>query len=157
MDYGTSFSCFHHHLMYMTERFMSKAERRIFNTLPSTAAIIDYLRDNYDVNYDQGWRYDYGQRHYPLTDAKGRTTYLWHTAKHCSHLWLPTGQLRQKLWSGLLYDFDVNTIMDDDLENTKDRPLHKPSQDQRKSTALGRAWNFVERCIMYSSEKHYYK
>jgi len=90
---------------------MPKAERRIFDTLLSTAAIFDYLQDNYDKNYDQGWR----------------------------------------------YDFDVNTIMDDDLENTKDRPLHKPSQDQRKSTALGRAWNFVERCIMYSSEKHYYK
>ena len=35
-----------------------------------------------------------------------------------------------------------------DIENTKERPLHKPSQDQRKSTALGGAWNFAERCII---------
>ena len=34
-----------------------------------------------------------------------------------------------------------------DLENTKERPLHKPSQDQSKSTALGGVWNFAERCI----------
>ena len=34
-----------------------------------------------------------------------------------------------------------------DLENTKERHLHKPSQDQSKSTALGGVWNFAERCI----------
>jgi len=39
-----------------------------------------------------------------------------------------------------------------DLENTKERPLHKPSQDQRKSTALGGAWNFAERCIRTEAE-----
>jgi len=27
-----------------------------------------------------------------------------------------------------------------DLENTKERPLHKPSQDQSKFTALGGVW-----------------
>ena len=32
-------------------------------------------------------------------------------------------------------------------ENTKERPLHKPSQDQRKSTTMGGAWNFVEWCM----------
>jgi len=34
-----------------------------------------------------------------------------------------------------------------DIENTKERPLHKPSQDQSKSTALGGVWNFAERCM----------
>jgi len=29
-----------------------------------------------------------------------------------------------------------------DLEHTKERPLHKLSQDQSKSTALGGVWNF---------------
>jgi len=29
-----------------------------------------------------------------------------------------------------------------DLENTNEKPLHKPSQDQRKSTALGGAQKF---------------
>jgi len=40
-------------------------------------------------------------------------------------------------------------------ENTKERPLYKPSQDQRKSTALSRAWNFAEQCI--SIGIHIYK
>jgi len=35
-----------------------------------------------------------------------------------------------------------------DLENTKERPLHQPSQDQSKSTALGGVWIFAERCII---------
>jgi len=34
-----------------------------------------------------------------------------------------------------------------DLENTKERPLHKPSRDQSKFTALGGVLNFAERCI----------
>jgi len=32
-------------------------------------------------------------------------------------------------------------------QNTKERPLHKSSQDQRKSPALGGACNFAELCI----------
>jgi len=36
-----------------------------------------------------------------------------------------------------------------DLENTKDRPLHKPSHDQSKSTALGGVWDFAERYIAF--------
>ena len=44
-------------------------------------------------------------------------------------------------------DYDYIVIWQSDLENTKERPLHKPSQDQSKSTALGGVWNFAERCI----------
>jgi len=36
-----------------------------------------------------------------------------------------------------------------DLENTKERPIHKPSREQSKSTALGGAWNCVDRCIAH--------
>ncbi|KAH3880911.1 tRNA-dihydrouridine(20a/20b) synthase [NAD(P)+]-like [Dreissena polymorpha] len=54
LQYGTPFSIFHHHLMYMCERIMSKAERRIFNSLPSTAAVLDYLRENYTGQLDHG-------------------------------------------------------------------------------------------------------
>jgi len=32
-------------------------------------------------------------------------------------------------------------------KNTKERPLHEPSQDQSKSTALGGVCNFAEQCI----------
>ena len=43
--------------------------------------------------------------------------------------------------------YDYIVWWQSDLENTKERPLHKPSQDQRKSTALGGVWNFAEQCI----------
>jgi len=45
-------------------------------------------------------------------------------------------------------DKDYIVRWQSDIENTK-RPFHKPSQDQRKSTALGGAWNFAERCIVF--------
>ncbi|XP_045166291.2 tRNA-dihydrouridine(20a/20b) synthase [NAD(P)+]-like [Mercenaria mercenaria] len=51
---GLPHTTFHHHLMYMCERIMSKAERRIFNTLPSTPAVLDYLQENYGVTYEKG-------------------------------------------------------------------------------------------------------
>jgi len=44
--------------------------------------------------------------------------------------------LRDMTQNGLQYN----------LENTKEKPVHKPSQDQSKSSALGGAWNFVEWC-----------
>ncbi|XP_039210414.1 tRNA-dihydrouridine(20a/20b) synthase [NAD(P)+]-like isoform X1 [Crotalus tigris] len=49
LDHGTPFTCFHHHLMYMLERVTSKQEKKIFNVLSSTSAVLDYLRDNYGI------------------------------------------------------------------------------------------------------------
>ncbi len=34
----------------MCERSLSKAERRIFNALTSTAAVIDYLDQKFDIS-----------------------------------------------------------------------------------------------------------
>ena len=50
LKYGTQFQCFHHHTHKMLENSMSKAERRVFNTLQSTAAVIDYLDSNYNIS-----------------------------------------------------------------------------------------------------------
>ncbi|XP_076861704.1 G-protein coupled receptor 22-like isoform X1 [Brachyhypopomus gauderio] len=47
LQHGTSFSCFHHHLIYMLERITSQPERKIFNSLSSTSAVIDYLQNTY--------------------------------------------------------------------------------------------------------------
>ncbi|XP_054844476.1 tRNA-dihydrouridine(20a/20b) synthase [NAD(P)+]-like [Eublepharis macularius] len=49
LEHGTPFMCFHHHLMYMMERITSKQEKKIFNVLSSTSAVVDYLRDNYGL------------------------------------------------------------------------------------------------------------
>jgi len=44
-------------------------------------------------------------------------------------------------------DYDYIVRWQSDLENTQEKSLLKPSQDQRKSTELGGAWNFAEQCI----------
>ncbi|KAM4746854.1 tRNA-dihydrouridine(20a/20b) synthase [NAD(P)+]-like [Rhinophrynus dorsalis] len=49
LEHGTPFTCFHHHLMYMMERITSKQEKRVFNVLSSTSAVLDYLRDHYGI------------------------------------------------------------------------------------------------------------
>ncbi|XP_064606472.1 tRNA-dihydrouridine(20a/20b) synthase [NAD(P)+]-like isoform X2 [Liolophura sinensis] len=49
LSLGTSFQCFHHHLMFMLEKVMGRPERRIFNMLGSTSAVLAFLRDNYDL------------------------------------------------------------------------------------------------------------
>lgn len=46
---GTPFTSFHHHLIYMCEHIMTKSERRVFNALNSTVAVMDYLNYNYDI------------------------------------------------------------------------------------------------------------
>jgi len=45
-------------------------------------------------------------------------------------------------------DKDYIVRWQSDLENTKERPLHKPSQDQSKFAALGGVLDFAERCIV---------
>jgi len=46
---GTHFTCFHHHLIYMVSSSLSRAERKCFNALTSTAAVLDYMRTNWDL------------------------------------------------------------------------------------------------------------
>ncbi|KAG8439919.1 hypothetical protein GDO86_005910 [Hymenochirus boettgeri] len=49
LELGTPFTCFHHHLMYMLERITSKQEKRLFNVLSSTSAVLDYLSEHYGL------------------------------------------------------------------------------------------------------------
>jgi len=49
LQLGTQFQPFHQHLMFMLDSVMPKAERRIFNSLSSTSAVVDFLRDYYGV------------------------------------------------------------------------------------------------------------
>ncbi|KAI1310826.1 tRNA-dihydrouridine(20a/20b) synthase [NAD(P)+]-like protein [Mortierella claussenii] len=50
LSYGTNAFIFHHHLMYMLENTMSNAERRTFNSLTTTPAVIDYLEEFYGLD-----------------------------------------------------------------------------------------------------------
>lgn len=43
INHGSCFFIFHHHLQYMLEDQMSRSERKYFNALPSTSAVLDYL------------------------------------------------------------------------------------------------------------------
>ncbi|XP_016125943.1 tRNA-dihydrouridine(20a/20b) synthase [NAD(P)+]-like isoform X3 [Sinocyclocheilus grahami] len=47
VEHGTPFTCSHHHLIYMLERISSQPERRVFNNLSSTSAVIDFLHSTY--------------------------------------------------------------------------------------------------------------
>ncbi|XP_070557671.1 tRNA-dihydrouridine(20a/20b) synthase [NAD(P)+]-like [Ptychodera flava] len=52
LETGTPFQCFHHHLIQMMDHVTCKADKRIFNTLTSVPAILDYLSDNYGIKYN---------------------------------------------------------------------------------------------------------
>uniref|UniRef100_A0A8C9YPC9 tRNA-dihydrouridine synthase n=1 Tax=Sander lucioperca TaxID=283035 RepID=A0A8C9YPC9_SANLU len=54
IEQGTPFTCFHHHLIYMLERVSSQPERKVFNSLSSTSAVIDYLQNTYGSVDDLG-------------------------------------------------------------------------------------------------------
>ncbi|XP_060759844.1 tRNA-dihydrouridine(20a/20b) synthase [NAD(P)+]-like isoform X1 [Neoarius graeffei] len=47
LEQGTPFTCFHHHLIYMLEHISSQPERKVFNGLSSTSAVIEYLQKTY--------------------------------------------------------------------------------------------------------------
>lgn len=49
LETGTPFVSLHHHLMMMLEQTMPKADKRIFNTLTSTTAVLDYLSAHYGI------------------------------------------------------------------------------------------------------------
>ena len=46
---GVTFSTFHHHLLYMLDQSTSRSEKRVFNTLSSIPAVLDYLEEHYDI------------------------------------------------------------------------------------------------------------
>ncbi|KAJ3213211.1 tRNA-dihydrouridine(20a/20b) synthase [NAD(P)+]-like protein [Clydaea vesicula] len=48
---GSHHFIFHHHLMYMLEKSMSRAEKKHFNTISSIAGCIDYLTDHYGLEF----------------------------------------------------------------------------------------------------------
>ena len=47
---GTHFTCFHHHLIYMLSSSLGKAERKAFNALTSTAAVLDYMQNHWGLH-----------------------------------------------------------------------------------------------------------
>lgn len=49
LETGTPLTCFHHHLIYMCERTLPRADRRVFNSLSSVSAIVQFLEDNYAI------------------------------------------------------------------------------------------------------------
>ncbi|KAJ3279677.1 tRNA-dihydrouridine(20a/20b) synthase [NAD(P)+]-like protein [Borealophlyctis nickersoniae] len=51
VGYGSSSFIFHHHLMFMLESSMSRAEKKHFNCLTSIPAIVDYLENHYGLDF----------------------------------------------------------------------------------------------------------
>lgn len=46
---GCPLTQFHHHLMLMLDHVLPRSEKRVFNSLTSTSAVVDYLRDCYEL------------------------------------------------------------------------------------------------------------
>ena len=49
MATGVTCTQFHHHLIHMLDRITTRTEKRVFNTLPSTPAILEYLSEHYGI------------------------------------------------------------------------------------------------------------
>ena len=51
---GTHFTCFHHHLIYMLNKSLTRAEKKYFNVLGSVPGVIDYLSEKYAIDFYDG-------------------------------------------------------------------------------------------------------
>ena len=47
---GVTFTQFHSHLIHMLDKVTAKTEKRVFNTLSSTPAVLDYLQHMYGIS-----------------------------------------------------------------------------------------------------------
>lgn len=45
----TQFMCFHHHLVFMLEKFLPKKNRIFFNNLQDKQAVLEFLENNYSI------------------------------------------------------------------------------------------------------------
>lgn len=46
---GVTFTQFHGHLIHMLDKVHARTEKRVFNTLSSTPAVLDYLEYHYGI------------------------------------------------------------------------------------------------------------
>lgn len=46
---GVTFTLFHHHLMFMLDHLLTRPEKRVFNTLTSIPAVLDYLNEHFGI------------------------------------------------------------------------------------------------------------
>ncbi|GAB1606637.1 tRNA-dihydrouridine20a/20b 20b synthase NADP+-like [Argonauta hians] len=47
---GTSFQSFHHHLTFMLQKVMTRAEQTVFASLASTSSVLQFLADNFGIS-----------------------------------------------------------------------------------------------------------
>lgn len=45
----TEFQCFHHHLVFMLEKILSKKDRVLFNSLQNKASVLEFLESYYNI------------------------------------------------------------------------------------------------------------
>ncbi|KAF2354080.1 tRNA-dihydrouridine synthase [Trinorchestia longiramus] len=51
LETGSHFTNFHHHLMYMLDKQLSRADRRYFNSLGSIVGVTEFLKEKYDLQF----------------------------------------------------------------------------------------------------------
>ena len=50
---GVTFTLFHGHLIHMLDHVHARTEKRVFNTLTSIPAVLDYLEEHYGISYSE--------------------------------------------------------------------------------------------------------
>ena len=51
LSFGTPFTTFKHHLVFMLDDTLPKHEKRVFNNLYAYSSVLDYLEQNFNVGY----------------------------------------------------------------------------------------------------------
>lgn len=46
---GVTFALFHHHLIFMLDHLLTRPEKKVFNTLSSIPAVLDYLNEHFNM------------------------------------------------------------------------------------------------------------
>ncbi|KAJ3415552.1 tRNA-dihydrouridine(20a/20b) synthase [NAD(P)+]-like protein [Chytridiales sp. JEL 0842] len=57
IGYGNNHFIMHHHLMYMLDSSMTRAEKRRFNALGSVASVLDFMEEHYGITYNERPRF----------------------------------------------------------------------------------------------------
>lgn len=48
---GSPLTQFHQHLTFMLEHVLPRSEKRVFNALTSSSAVVDYLQQTYEIHW----------------------------------------------------------------------------------------------------------
>lgn len=67
-----TFQCFHHHLVFMLEKILTKQQKRIFNNLKKFKDVLDFLQTNFNISPKLFGKNNFNLHKRLPTDYEGR-------------------------------------------------------------------------------------